>query len=84
MEDKDEPSISKEFYKYMFRNPGNRADYRDSAEALNMAIREMRKKRWNDGPCSSILVLDLTDVVTVNCSVIDLAKHFLTTTQKKF
>jgi len=51
MEDEDGPSISKEFYKYMFRNPGNKVDFRDSAEALNVAIRAMRKnyaplERW--------------------------------------
>ena len=43
MDDEDEPMISKEFYKHMFRNPGNTANFRDSAEALNVAIREMRK-----------------------------------------
>jgi CHAT domain-containing protein len=47
MEDEDGPTIAKEFYKYMFRKPGNQADFRDSAEALNMAIRSMRK---NDVP----------------------------------
>ena len=51
MEDRDGPTISKEFYKYMFRQPGNKADFRDSAEALNVAIRVMRKnsvplERW--------------------------------------
>jgi CHAT domain-containing protein len=51
MDDKDGPMISKEFYKHMFRNPGNKADFRDSAEALNVAIRAMRKngvplERW--------------------------------------
>ena len=45
MEDRDGPTISKEFYKYMFRNSGNKADFRDSAEALNQAIRTMRKNR---------------------------------------
>ena len=51
MEDKDGPTISKEFYKYMFRNPGNKVDFRDSAEALNVATWAMRKicvplERW--------------------------------------
>ena len=51
MADEDGPTISKEFYKYMFRNPGNKADFTDSAEALNVAIRAMRKngvplERW--------------------------------------
>ena len=45
MEDEDGPTISKEFYKYMFRNPGNKVDFRDSAEALNVATRAMRKNR---------------------------------------
>jgi CHAT domain-containing protein len=45
MNDEDGPSISKEFYKHMFRKPGNKADFRDSAEALNVAIRAMRKNR---------------------------------------
>jgi CHAT domain-containing protein len=51
MDDEDGPMISKEFYKHMFRDPGNKADFRDSAEALNLAIRAMRKngvplERW--------------------------------------
>jgi len=45
MEDEDGPTISNEFYKYIFRNPGNKVDFRDSAEALNVAIRAMRKRR---------------------------------------
>jgi CHAT domain-containing protein len=45
MHDEDGPTISKEFYKHMFRYPGNKADFRDSAEALNVAIRAMRKNR---------------------------------------
>jgi len=40
---------SKEFYKYMFREPGSKADLRDSAKALNVAIRAMRKKRSASG-----------------------------------
>ena len=51
MDDEDGPTISKEFYKHMFRKSGNKANFRDSAEALNVAIRAMRKKgvpleRW--------------------------------------
>ncbi|KDR67646.1 hypothetical protein GALMADRAFT_130099 [Galerina marginata CBS 339.88] len=51
MNDEDGPNISKEFYKHMFRNTGRKADFRDSAEALSLAIREMRKNgvplhRW--------------------------------------
>ena len=42
--DKAGPIVSKAFYKYMFRNPGNKADIRDSAKALSMAIRELRKQ----------------------------------------
>ncbi|KDR67675.1 hypothetical protein GALMADRAFT_257932 [Galerina marginata CBS 339.88] len=50
MNDQDGPNISKEFYKHMFRSTG-KADFRDSAEALSVAIREMRKNgvplyRW--------------------------------------
>ena len=39
MHDEDGPAISKEFYKHMFRKSGNQVDFRDSAEALNVAIR---------------------------------------------
>ena len=39
------PIISKVFYKYMFRNPGNEADVRDSAKGLNLAIRAL----WKEG-----------------------------------
>jgi len=51
MADEDGPIISKEFYKYMFRSLGNKVDFRDSAEALQRAICEMKKngvplKRW--------------------------------------
>jgi tetratricopeptide (TPR) repeat protein/CHAT domain-containing protein len=45
MADEDGPTISKEFYKYMFRTSGNKANFKDSAEALNVAIRAMRKNR---------------------------------------
>jgi len=51
MDDEDGPMISKEFYKYMFRNPGNKADFRDSADSLSVSIQAMRKngvplERW--------------------------------------
>ena len=51
MGDQDGPIISREFYKYMFRKPGNQADFRDSAKALNVAIQALRKNgvplnRW--------------------------------------
>lgn len=51
MDDEDGPMISREFYKHMFCNPGNKVDFRDSAEALNVAIRALRKNyvplhRW--------------------------------------
>lgn len=44
MNNKDGLMILKEFYKYMFCN-GKMADFRDSAEVLNSAIRAMRKNR---------------------------------------
>lgn len=34
-------TISEEFYKYMFRNPENMPNFRDSAEALNQGIRTL-------------------------------------------
>ena len=51
MQDQDGPTISKAFYEYMFRDRGNKADFRDSAEALNLAVRAMREngvplERW--------------------------------------
>ena len=42
--DKAGPIVSKAFYSYMFRNQENGADVRDSAKALSMAIRELRKR----------------------------------------
>jgi CHAT domain-containing protein len=44
MADKAGPIVSKEFYKYMFRHPGNKADIRDSAKGLSLAVRELRKQ----------------------------------------
>ena len=43
LSDKAGPIVSKAFYKYMFRNLVNGADIRDSAKALSVAIRELRK-----------------------------------------
>jgi CHAT domain-containing protein len=45
MADIDGPVLAKEFYTYMFRKPGNKVDFRDSAEGLNRAIRALRKNR---------------------------------------
>jgi len=45
MADVDGPILAQEFYKYMFRDAGNKVDFRDSAEALQRAIRTMRKNR---------------------------------------
>ena len=36
---------TKEFYRHMFRKPGNKVEFRDLAKALNLAVREMRKSR---------------------------------------
>ena len=51
MEDDDGCDVTKDFYQYMFRIPGAVPNFRDSAEALHMATREMRKRglgldRW--------------------------------------
>ena len=43
MDDEDGPMISNEFYKHMFRDSGRKVDFRDSAEALNVAVRKMRR-----------------------------------------
>ena len=45
MEDDDGCDVTKHFYQYMFRTSGAVPNFRDSAEALHMAIREMRKRR---------------------------------------
>lgn len=50
MEDEDGLNISEAFYRYMFREPG-KLNFRDAATALNLAIREMRRRcahfsRW--------------------------------------
>jgi len=45
MNDEDGPALSKEFYRYMFRESGKKPDFRDSAQALQQAIREMRRNR---------------------------------------
>ena len=50
MEDVDGCEVAEYFYRHMFRTPGAIPNFRDSAEALNLATREMRKKlgldRW--------------------------------------
>ena len=43
--DKAGPIISKAFYEHMFNNPENKADFRDSAKALNLAVRALWKER---------------------------------------
>jgi CHAT domain-containing protein len=45
MEDVDGRDVAKDFYEYMFREPGAGANFRDSAVALNQATRAMRRKR---------------------------------------
>jgi CHAT domain-containing protein len=51
MEDVDGRDATEYFYRYMFRTPGAIPNFKDSAEALNLATREMRKRglgldRW--------------------------------------
>jgi CHAT domain-containing protein len=51
MEDDDGCDVTKDFYQYMFRTPGAVPNFRDSAEALYLATRKMRKRglgldRW--------------------------------------
>ena len=51
MEDVDGCDVTKDFYQHMFRTPGAIPNFRDSAEALHLAIRAMRKRgsgldRW--------------------------------------
>jgi tetratricopeptide (TPR) repeat protein len=51
MEDVDGRDVAEDFYRHMFRTPGAIPNFRDSAEALNLATREMRKRglgldRW--------------------------------------
>ncbi|KAG9002337.1 hypothetical protein FRB94_003995 [Tulasnella sp. JGI-2019a] len=50
-EDEDGPIIAEVFYKYMLRNGMEAVDFRESAEALNAATRELRRRgvpleRW--------------------------------------
>jgi hypothetical protein len=44
MVDKDGPDIAKDFYGHMFHGGSDKADFRDSAEALDVAIQVMEKK----------------------------------------
>ena len=51
MADDDGCNVTKDFYQYMFRIPGAVPNFRDSAEALHRATRELRKRgsgldRW--------------------------------------
>ncbi|KAG9011277.1 hypothetical protein FRB93_003078 [Tulasnella sp. JGI-2019a] len=41
--DEDRRVVTREFYKYMFRNGPEAADYRDAAMALSMATEELRR-----------------------------------------
>uniref|UniRef100_A0A8H7XQ71 CHAT domain-containing protein n=3 Tax=Psilocybe cubensis TaxID=181762 RepID=A0A8H7XQ71_PSICU len=45
MNDEDGPTISQEFYRYMFRSSERSPSFTDSAEALNHAVRAMRKAK---------------------------------------
>jgi CHAT domain-containing protein len=45
MEDVDGRDATEHFYKHMFRNPGTIPNFRDAAEALNLATRTMRKRK---------------------------------------
>ena len=44
MEDVDGCDVTKDFYQHMFRITGAVPDFRDSAEALHLATRAMRKR----------------------------------------
>jgi len=50
MEDVDGCDVAEYFYRHIFRTSGAIPNFRDSAEALNLATREMRKRlgldRW--------------------------------------
>jgi tetratricopeptide (TPR) repeat protein len=45
MEDDDGCDVTRDFYRYMFRTPGAVPNFRDSAEALHLATKEMRKRK---------------------------------------
>jgi CHAT domain-containing protein len=45
MEDVDGRDATEDFYRHMFRTPGAIPNFRDSAEALNLATRSMRKRK---------------------------------------
>jgi len=45
MEDVDGRDATEEFYRHMFRTPGAIPNFRDSAEALVLATRSMRKRK---------------------------------------
>ena len=45
MEDDDGCDVTKSFYQYMFRIPGALPNFRDSAQTLHLATKEMRKRK---------------------------------------
>lgn len=45
MADIDGPDIAEDFYRYMFRESSRAVDFKDSAMALNQAIKAMRKRK---------------------------------------
>jgi CHAT domain-containing protein len=45
MDYEDGPAVAEDFYRYMFRETGKVADFRDSATALNLATKEMRLRK---------------------------------------
>ena len=45
MEDVDGRDATEDFYRHMFRTPGTIPNFRDSAEALNLATKKMRKRK---------------------------------------
>jgi CHAT domain-containing protein len=46
MDDEDGPDVAEDFYRYMFRDlESGKVDFREAAMAINLATREMRKKK---------------------------------------
>lgn len=46
MDDEDGPEVAEDFYRYMFRDlERDRVDFRDAAAAVNLATREMRRRK---------------------------------------
>jgi CHAT domain-containing protein len=54
MEDVDGCDVAEYFYRHMFRTPGAIPNFRDSAEALSLATREMRRKRFGVGSLDQV------------------------------